>query len=443
MWLFLRGRVGLAEPILRALAKDSGLPPLYSEYHQLELSLPQHDVDAQASDGHPVKYLWIANHIRGNGWGNAMQDLLLNAYLAYRSGRSFVFNNYTWEEGVSDYSLYNFRPIPARIPLTALIQGPIVGAPFTADPEAPRAVMKEFWDKVCPNPTIIRNEDVLAMMDSDRQTTASSTLQKWLEVLKAIDDPCVEVAKDPRQIFDIWILQDASRLLDEWPSFSQSPILKEFGWSPLIELAFDMNRELFAPSTIWQPYTSSTSLGVMNSAERYSSIPGLLAVHIRRGDFVRHCRRLTEWQAKFFGYSAFPSFPDKLLVPEDASPATRAEMYHLHCFPDIPEIVRKIEEVRRSEAGQGIENIYIMTNGPTPWIAELKKALRNSFEWNRVTSGRDILVNHEQEYVKQAVDMLIGQRAQAFIGNGFSSMTGQVSMLRMANGFAPNTTRFW
>jgi len=303
--------------------------------------------------------------------------------------------------------------------------------------------MKEFWNKVCVSPTIIRNEDVLAMMDSDRPTTASSTLQKWLEVLNAIDDPCVEVAKDTRQIFDIWILQDASRLLDEWPLFSQSPILKDFGWSPLVELAFDMNRELFAPSTIWQPYTSSTSLGVMNSAERYSSIPGLLAVHIRRGDFVRHCRRLTEWQAKFIGYSAFSSFPDKLSVPEDTSPTTRAEMYRLHCFPDIPEIVQKIEEVRRSEAGQGIENIYIMTNGPTHWIADLKKALRDSFKWNRVTSGRDILVNHEQEYVKQAVDMLIGQRAQAFIGNGFSSMTGQVSMLRMANGFAPNTTRFW
>ncbi|TFY65231.1 hypothetical protein EVJ58_g2110 [Rhodofomes roseus] len=354
-----------------------------------------------------------------------MQDLLLNAYLAYRANRSFVFNNYTWEEGVSDYSLYNFRPIPSRIPLTALIQGPIVGAPFAAHPESPRAVMKEFWDKVCPNPTVIRNDDVLAMMDNDKESTASSTLQKWLE------------------IFDIWILQDANRLLDEWPAFSQSPVMTEFGWSPLVELAFDMNREMIAPTTVLQPYLSSTSPSVMKSSERYANLPGLLAVHIRRGDFVRHCRRLTEWQAKFIGYNAFPTFPDKLSVPGDTPPTTRAEMYRLHCFPEIQEIVQKIEEVRRSDAGRGIENIYIMTNGPTPWIADLKQALLDSFEWKRITSGRDILVNHEQEYVKQAVDMLIGQRAQVFIGNGFSSMTGQISMLRMANGFAPNSTRFW
>ncbi|EPT04541.1 hypothetical protein FOMPIDRAFT_1156780 [Fomitopsis schrenkii] len=372
-----------------------------------------------------------------------MQDLLLNAYLAYRSGRSFVFNNYTWSEGVSDYSLYNMMPIPSRIPLTALIQGSIVGAPFAMDPHAPRAVMKEFWDKVCPNATVIRNDDVLAMMDTD-PTTASLTLTKWLEVLDAIEDPCVEVAQDPRQIFDIWILQDANRLLDEWPSFSQSPILTEFGWSPLVELAFDTNREMISPSSAFRPYLSSTSLEVMSNSKRYTPIPGLMAVHIRRGDFVRHCKRINEWQAKFFGYNAFPSFTDKLSMPEGASPAERAEIYRMHCFPEINDIVRKIEEVRRSSgASQGIENLYIMTNGPSAWIADLKKALLSSSSWNRITSSREIIVNHEQEYVKQAVDMLIGQRAQVFIGNGFSSMTGQVSMLRMANGISPNTTRFW
>ena len=63
VWLFVKGRVGLAEPMLRALAKDTGLPPLYTEFHQMELSLPQHNMAvANSSD---VKYLWIANHIRG------------------------------------------------------------------------------------------------------------------------------------------------------------------------------------------------------------------------------------------------------------------------------------------------------------------------------------------------------------------------------------------
>ena len=63
IWLFLKGRVGLAEPILRVLAKESGLPPLYTEFHQMELGLPQHSMTT--SNSSDVKYLWIANHIRG------------------------------------------------------------------------------------------------------------------------------------------------------------------------------------------------------------------------------------------------------------------------------------------------------------------------------------------------------------------------------------------
>ena len=35
----------------------------------------------------------------------------------------FVFDNYTWSRGEEDYSLYNLKPIPSRIPLSALIQG--------------------------------------------------------------------------------------------------------------------------------------------------------------------------------------------------------------------------------------------------------------------------------------------------------------------------------
>lgn len=186
-----------------------------------------------------------------------------------------------------------------------------------------------------------------------------------------------------------------------------------------MELAFDTNREMISPSSAFRPYLSSTSLEVMSNSKRYTPIPGLMAVHIRRGDFVRHCKRINEWQAKFFGYNAFPSFTDKLSMPEGASPAERAEIYRMHCFPEINDIVRKIEEVRRSSgASQGIENLYIMTNGPSAWIADLKKALLSSSSWNRITSSREIIVNHEQEYVKQAVDMLIGQRAQVFIGNG-------------------------
>ena len=71
-----------------------------------------------------------------------MQEILLNAYLAYKANRacvfplfayvrcmielalSFVFYNYTWNDNPNeDYADYAGKPIPSRVPLTALIRG--------------------------------------------------------------------------------------------------------------------------------------------------------------------------------------------------------------------------------------------------------------------------------------------------------------------------------
>ena len=82
IWLFLKGRVVLAEPILRALAKETGLPPLYTEFHQMELNLPQHNM--VVSDSSDVKYLWIANHIRGATLFGAYREVYSLTVRCYR-----------------------------------------------------------------------------------------------------------------------------------------------------------------------------------------------------------------------------------------------------------------------------------------------------------------------------------------------------------------------
>ena len=104
---------------------------------------------------------------KGLGWGNAMEEMLLNAHLAYLSNRtcalstsspslaahvissfsqsgSYVFENYTWDKTVSgDISSFNGKKIPARVPLTALLSGAspflsyVMCAPhFTLQPQA-------------------------------------------------------------------------------------------------------------------------------------------------------------------------------------------------------------------------------------------------------------------------------------------------------------------
>lgn len=81
------------------------LPPLYPEYHQAELALPQHDVRRPFEGGR--KYMWVSDHTQCKSWlkssqspsltyciasgfGNFMQDMIMNAQLVYESGRSYA-----------------------------------------------------------------------------------------------------------------------------------------------------------------------------------------------------------------------------------------------------------------------------------------------------------------------------------------------------------------
>lgn len=65
----------------------------------------------------------------------------------------------------------------------------------------------------------------------------------------------------------------SSKLLSAWEILSTSPVLKQFEWSPLVKGVVLDNLPLVAPEL---------------SSESTSNIPGLLAVHLRRGDFKNH-----------------------------------------------------------------------------------------------------------------------------------------------------------
>jgi len=64
-------------------------------------------------------------------------------------------------------------------------------------------------------------------------------------------------------------------------------------------------------------------------------------------------------------------------------------------------------------------------------------------EWEHIGSSRDLRLTREQRHNSQAMDMAVAQRAEVFIGNGFSSMTSNSVMLRAAQGYPWNNTRFW
>ncbi|KAI0082140.1 hypothetical protein K474DRAFT_1681496 [Panus rudis PR-1116 ss-1] len=374
-----------------------------------------------------------------------MQELLLDSFLVYKSGRAHVFDQYTWnvELDPPPYSEYNGKLIPARIPLRALIVGPTAGGPFPPGDPSPRSVGVEYYQSVCSKSTILNADVVYAEIGGD--PTASQILNKWVDTFNRIENRCIEVSRFSNfQIFNYWTFGAAERLLDIWPEYKESPIIQQFRWSPLVHAAFVKNYHLF---------TVHSSLGTFFSFPKpgpdpYQPIPGLLVLHVRRGDFIDHCQHLGKWASRFNGFNAFPEFMDKFDPPPGSGDgqvnSTALEIYNKHCFPSIEQIVARVQEIRNSPSGKWLKNIYVMTNGPRRWVSTLKTSLGKSGHWDKIATSRDLVLTPEQKYIGQAIDMLIGQRAQVLIGNGFSSMTANIVMLRMARkDFSPDNNRFW
>ncbi|KIY44977.1 hypothetical protein FISHEDRAFT_50228 [Fistulina hepatica ATCC 64428] len=434
----------------------SGLPPLYNRYHEYERNLPQHNLDLPPPDGRYAKYIFMANHAwgTGTGWGNVQQEMILNTQLAFLTKRSMVFDNYTWSRDPADYSSFNGKLIPARVPLSTMLSGPMIGAPYGPDSNVPRAVSQEFFRKVCPEPTIIFSEEV---KDTLINPTASEVMNAWVKKINSMEDRCIEIEKDSGQLFDIWLL-GSKNILDIWDSLSQSPVLRQFGWSPLILSAFETNKKLFEVqvSPVVSMIRHMGSVLPLSSDDPSDTLRGLMTVHIRRGDFEDHCYHLARWAASFNGFNSFDVLPDKFEVPPGGgwgktTPENEA-IYLQRCYPDMNQIVAKImavkSELNTSGVGDPIRRLYVMTNGAREWLDELKTALRiaaqaEGWSWDGIATSRDLVLTPEQKYVSQALDMYVGQRAQVMIGNGFSSLTSNVVLQRVARGYDPLTTRFW
>ncbi|KAI8975906.1 hypothetical protein BD414DRAFT_467669 [Trametes punicea] len=421
------------------------LPPLYSAFHNLELHLPQQNW-TQSRPGSHEKFFFVAGHTRALGWGNAVQEHILNAYLAYKAGRSFVFGNFTWNDDGSLYTDYDGtgKMIPSQIPYAALLRGPIVGDRFPEGDNSPLAVSRDYFDHLCPTKLELVRGDIHANLSSPNSVAAIT--EKWSSILMGLDEPCVQSAQASGPIYthhDVFGVRTS--LLDVWPDLKRSPIITQFGWSPLVELAFDTNRELFCSSTSDQPPLSG--LPFTTNAERYTVIPGLMVIHVRRGDYETHCRTLAMWSEDFVSVNAFPEMMDPFVVPPHEewgnNTPENVEIYRRRCLPTIEEIAQKVAEVRASPAARGVRRLYIMTNARQEYIRELESALWEAGEWEMISSSRDLVLTWEQKFVSHAVDSLVAQRAQVLLGNGFSTLTSNAVMMRMANGFPTDSTRFW
>ena len=199
------------------------------------------------------------------------------------------------------------------------------------------------------------------------------------------------------------------RILSLWPSLSASPILSSYTWSPLVQSAVSRNFALLQP-------LSPQSLFDISSK---STLTGLVAIHLRRGDYKRHCPRLATWSSSFMGLNQFPTLPDKFYPSLYAADAKEREAYYLqHCLPTVPQIVEKLRGLRNENPG--LRRVYVLSNGWAWWLNGLKGALQKD-GWDDLKSSLDLRLDGEQGYVAMAVDMAIAEKAEMFVGNGVSA----------------------
>lgn len=236
--------------------------------------------------------------------------------------------------------------------------------------------------------------------------------------------------------------------LDElWPEFSRSPILTSFAYSPLVELGFDTNRDLFLPSSLLSPslapsppYLSSLPPPpALTNAERYAPIPGLMVLHVRRGDYSYHCDFLAAAPEDFIVTNTLPGLPDTFTLPgagimdqfriptdwrrdrQNVLTPEAAAIYRRRCYPTVEQMAHKVREVLATPAAQGVRRLYVMTNAKAEFVDELRaKLVEVKDDWEVIASSRDLALNWEQKYISQAIDAIAAQRAQVFIGNGVS-----------------------
>ncbi|KII83730.1 hypothetical protein PLICRDRAFT_32724 [Plicaturopsis crispa FD-325 SS-3] len=371
-------------------------------------------------------YIRFPGHIWGHGLNNVLQETLLMSYLAYRTNRSFVFEDYTWSHTPLPYTIYDFALRPPRLPLNAFISGPSAGGPMPPSANARAAVSAEHWEKVCPP----ARRRIVSSKDAPHSAEGDVLIRWWVDTLAAVPDSCVEIDSSSQVVFDRYFFGEP-RILSLWDSLITSPILTEFTWSPLVHSAVARNFPMLQPR-------SAKALMDVSAA---GTLDGLVAVHLRRGDYKRHCPRLAGWGTAYMGVNQAPELPDRLdaLALANMTGADRHAEYMAHCLPSVAQVAERLRALRA--ANPGLRRVYVLTNGWGWWVAGLKKKLLED-GWDDMKSSLELVLDEEQSYVAMAVDMAIAEKAEVFLGNGFSSLTSNVVMLRRAKGLAASSNRF-
>lgn len=140
-----------------------------------------------------------------------------------------------------------------------------------------------------------------------------------------------------------------TRIHDVLPEVLHSPMVAQFGFSPLVRRAYAKNARFFAPtlemehalqedagirphpSASWRniftrktdPDSSTRIKDIIHSASpgtvnlhlplRAMPVMPMLAVHVRRGDYEQHCKNLFAWSSSYSGFNTQSGLVDRFM----------------------------------------------------------------------------------------------------------------------------------
>ncbi|PPQ74129.1 hypothetical protein CVT24_012841 [Panaeolus cyanescens] len=498
--------------------------------------------DTATNDTEKEMYMRFPNHVWGRGFNNVLQEALFTSYLAYVVNRTYVFEDYTWSHLPLPYTIYDFTLRPTTIPMNAFLGGPIVGQPFPSINENQladtMAVSADYFESVCRDDDIVvveydypsgsHGSNVVADVKGPREGLDAAEIADWWVWRMRRDDVrgkrCIVVSERKRKVFD-HIFFGSKKVLPLFSALREAPMLKFFQWSTVVRHAVDtvagklmeIHSADSSPSAndkedvkvvpwsyfpfraLWSgtPGPAEMSITRTMSPLAPGPVPGLVAIHLRRGDYKSHCSYLARHEATYMGFNQFDGALDRFEPWGDdagdddvpGNPHTRGhpgindhsdvdsnyarsdyddddddkdtddirkamvQHYMRHCLPSIPRIVKRLRRIRAdhasmidssSSSSHPLTHLYILSNAWPSYLSSLRDALKGD-GWTDVWSTADFEgnLNKKEKGVGVAIDMaLAAEKAEVFVGNGFSSLSSNIVMLRLAAGFNASTNRF-
>ncbi|KAB5595100.1 hypothetical protein CTheo_1388 [Ceratobasidium theobromae] len=418
----------------------------FDEIFLREAQLPQHNLSAPYPEGQGGRFLRFSNQVWGLGWNNILQERLLNTILAYDSDRAPVFSPFeAWAHPPrNDTTAAGIRQVLV-VPYNALVSGPTAGSSWGRGDHHPRAISDKWWNVVCPMPRrkVINVGDI--MSDIGYDPDGIKLLRQWGSLLKDIPDNCVEIVGS--QIFDFYLI-GSPRVLSIWDTFSKHPAIQRLDDSEVVKTALAQNMAKLQTQTdfSWRPHVFKPT-GI---------IAGLVAVHIRRGDYLGdegqdngHCLHLSKWGSTFTGWNQLPQLHDKFDPPSregiegGQNTPEIADYYLRRCLPTPAQVAARLRRIKSGRHAR-LSHIFIATNAEESYLLELREVLAaDGWAPDSIVTSKDLDLNWQATSVAMAVDMSILSRAEVFVGNGFSSMTSNVVMRRLTTGTPLDSVRLW